>query len=604
MKDRILAAVDIVDVIGERVALKLKGREYLGLCPFHADHNPSMSVSPTKQIFKCWSCGEGGDVIKFVQKFHKLEFRAALELLAERAGIAFDRNESPRNVADRDALRKVMEWAVKWFERNLASDAGRGARDYAERRGIRPETIQDFNLGFAPEAWDGLISAAERVRVPAEQLLASGLVGDSTRGKRYDRFRNRLIFPIRDALGRPVALGGRALGDDPAKYLNSPETPLFSKSRVLYAFDKARDAIAAEKAAIVVEGYMDVVMLHQAGIRNVVAALGTALTDQHVKLLRPITQDVYLCFDSDEAGMRAADRALETALKHRLNVRVVLLSDGQDPADCVVAGGADAFRQRLLGAVDALEFKWAQTVASYGQQGPQARRVALEAFLEFIARLGNAGGIDPLAEGMLVGRLSELVGMPPTGVHQLLGVIKSRRSRTRPSGDADGSDANIEQEVSSYERDKQALPRGLVAAVEAAFGLVLAEWPADKELSEMLQCAIPLCRTWAQLWDRLVESGFPEQTCCKTDVLPGVDDAATCELIAAAAERTPDDEIDEETANAVRQRLAEELRAQRSSALHHDLRSSDAEPDQRAAFSSLIQAARERNGLLPGSALR
>ncbi|RMF77549.1 MAG: DNA primase, partial [Planctomycetota bacterium] len=284
LKDEVLDAVDIVDVIGQRVALKRKGREFVGLCPFHPDKRPSLSVSPTKRIFKCWSCGVGGDVIKFVQLSERVDFRTALHSLAERAGIATHArgDESARAGANqRERLREVLAWATRHFQRNLRGPQGKAALQYARSRGISDETIDRFGVGFARAAWDDLVNTAQRAGVSVAELQLAGLAATSDSGRTYDRFRNRLMLPIRDGQGRCVAFGGRTLGDDPAKYLNSPETALFSKSRILYALDLARPAIQREREAIVVEGYLDAVLLHQAGIDNVVATLGIALTDPH-----------------------------------------------------------------------------------------------------------------------------------------------------------------------------------------------------------------------------------------------------------------------------------------------------------------------------------
>ena len=227
LKDRVLEAVDIVEVIGERISLARKGREFVGLCPFHPDHKPSLSVNPNKRIFKCFSCGEGGDVIKFVQKLDRLDFRDALAQLAQRAGIEMTTGTADRHAAaQRAALQATVAWAQDHFRRNLYSaPAGEAARSYALQRGLNTQTLERYAIGLALDAWDDVLSAARRRGLRPEILQQAGLTATNERGRVYDRFRNRLIFPICDALGRPIAFGGRTLGDDPAKYLNSPETP-------------------------------------------------------------------------------------------------------------------------------------------------------------------------------------------------------------------------------------------------------------------------------------------------------------------------------------------------------------------------------------------
>ncbi len=390
LKDRILESVDIVEVIGERVALRRKGREYVGLCPFHADHNPSMFVNPQKRIFKCWACGAGGDVIRFVQLSERCGFREALESLGRRVGI--EPNAGPRDeraARMREQLLAAMNWARQHFERNFADERrGRLAREYTQQRGLSEETVRQARLGLAVDEWDDLLAEGRRRGLSEALLESAGLVTTSQNGKTYDRFRGRLIFPITDALGRVVAFGGRTLGEDSAKYLNSPETVLFNKSRVLYGLDLARGAIQERRAVVVVEGYMDAVLLRQHGVENVVATLGTALTDAHVKLLRGAADVIYLCFDGDEAGVRAADRAVEVALQHPVEVRVVLLEGGQDPADCVVAEGQEGFERQLKAARDALEFKWTQTLSAFSTAAGADRRQALEVYLRFVAQVG------------------------------------------------------------------------------------------------------------------------------------------------------------------------------------------------------------------------
>ena len=259
-------------------------------------------------------------------------------------------------------------------------------------------------------AWDDLLTAARKTGLSEEALQRAGLITTNEKGRTYDRFRNRLIFPISDGVGRPVAFGGRTLGDDPAKYLNSPETSLFSKTRVLYGLDLARQEMEAQNAAIVVEGYLDAVLLHQFGFKHTVAVLGTALTGAHVKLLKQRAEKVVLCFDGDQAGMRAADRALQASLVGGIDVKVAVLDAGMDPADCVLQRGREGFERALQSATDALEFKWTLTERSFGEASPRARRAAIEALLEFVATVTAAGGIDPLGQGLLVRRISDMLG--------------------------------------------------------------------------------------------------------------------------------------------------------------------------------------------------
>lgn len=599
LRDKILAAVDIVDVIGEHVSLKRRGKEFIGLCPFHADRNPSMSVSPTKQIFKCWACGAGGDVIRFVQLREKVEFRAALRVLAERAGIAVRGDHAPVVPNDRrEQIRAVMEWARSHFARNLADHpSGRLGMDYARRRGLSEETIKRFQAGFAPNERDHLLKAGVKAGISPELLIEAGLVSKTDDNRAFDRFRNRLIFPICDPQGRPIAFGGRALGDDPAKYLNSPETPLFSKSRVLFGLDVAKSAISAEKNAIVVEGYMDAVLLSQFGVENVVATMGTALTDAHVKLLRPFVDRVYLCFDGDEAGIRAADRAVETALRSRMDVRVVLMPEDLDPADCVVTGGSVAFTALLQTSVDALEFKWLRVRNSIADKGPQDKKAAVEQLVAFIGSVASSGGIDPIDQGFLVARLSELLSMPVAVIYDLLSRARGSR-RQSESFETPGV-----EDVSDYARQVRGLPNGFVAAVESLLGLLLDSPRFYSALDDRYAAAIGHVDSWRRV-DAIFQELYNETgDWTRSEILDRCENAAECELVNRCIAAVRGSAPVEELFPAVHVRMERELADMELGALQSRLRvrGKDAQ-DGEAAFRSLLETAGRQHALLPGQA--
>jgi DNA primase len=588
LKDKVLEAIDIVDVVGERVALTRKGKDYVGLCPFHPDHRPSFSVSPAKKIFKCWSCGVGGDVIRFVEKFERVDFRAALLLLAARAGIQLQQSPADRQSSQaREGLLATVTWAREHFQHNLRStSAGARARDYALSRGLTAETIQRFGLGFAPDGWDDLLQAAQRKGIRAELLNRAGLVATNDKGKTYDRFRNRLIFPIADPSGRTIAFGGRTLGDDPAKYLNSPETVLFSKSRVLYGLDLARRAIQKQDAAIVVEGYMDAVLLSQFGFEHVVATLGTAMTDAHGKLLRPLACTLYLCFDGDEAGLRAADRAAEVALHTQVQVRVVVLETYKDPADCLVAAGAAGFAAQLNRAVDALEFKWSKALTAFGRGDQRGRRAAVEEFIRFVAGATVSGGIDPLQQNLLVGRLSDLLGVPAEDVFDLL--VRERHLLRQPQA---GGLAAADGSVSDYEVTIRGLSAGLVTAMESVFGLLLTGatcWPL---VDDVVACGTDRSETWRRLYGLLLEVHANVGDYSIGDVVSRCDDSALCELVSRARTRVAGSAPGAEAFSTARNRLAEEMGVLRVGDLRDDLRRSGGEDE--AAFRALLASARE-----------
>lgn len=596
LKDKVLESTDLVDVVGERVSLKRRGKEYVGLCPFHNDHKPSLSVSPKKQIFKCWSCGAGGDVIKFVQMLDRVDFREALAKLARRAGIDVREGPGDRAVAGRrDLVRRAMKWAREVFRRSLHETAeGKAALEYALQRGIDEETIRRHGLGFAVDSWDHLLRAAERAQVPTAVLHDGGLIATNDSGKTYDRFRNRLVFPITDALGRVVAFGGRTLGDDPAKYLNSPETVLFSKSRVLYGLDLARKAIEERREVLVVEGYMDAVLLHQHGFEHTVATLGTALTDAHLRVLRPLADAVVLCFDGDQAGERAADRAVETALKSRIPVRVVVLSSGKDPADCLSASGAAGFESELKQSIDALQFKWRLTVRAFGDRDERSRRAAVEDFLAFVAGVGTAGGIDPVEQGLLISRLSELLSVPAGTVYELLARAKSTVRRTTPSS------AVSSGETSEYEATIQGLPRAVVTAVEDVFAAVLNDASLMQNLEAPFEAAIAYCDTWQRLHAICSDLSEQRSDFGRKDVLGRCEDSALCELVSRCCSRANADDAPAVTLRAALERLGSEFDVLKMDALRGNLREPDnADKGAHRAFESLLAVSRKQHAVLP-----
>lgn len=467
--------------------------------------------------------------------------------------------------------------------------------DYARRRGLSEKTIERFQAGFAPNERDHLLKAGTRAGVSPELLVEAGLVSRNDDGRTYDRFRNRLIFPICDPQGRPIAFGGRALGDDPAKYLNSPETPLFSKSRVLFGLDVAKSAILAEKTAIVVEGYMDAVLLSQFGVENVVASMGTALTDAHVKLLRPFADRVYLCFDGDEAGFRAADRAVETALRSRADVRVVLMPDDQDPADCVMAGGSAAFVARLQMAVDALEFKWFRVRNSIADKGPQDKKAAAEQLIAFIGSVSASGGIDPIDQGLLVARLSELLAMPVAVIYDLLARARGARRHADPGVTLSGD------EISDYARQVRGLRSGFVASVESLLGLLLDNPGHYGALDDRYATAVAQAESWRRL-DAILQELYNEAGgWTRGDVLDRCESAAECELVNRCLAAVHGSETIDELFPAIHARMERELADMQLGELQTRLRDrSNGAGDGEAAFRSLLATAGRQHALLPG----
>ncbi len=395
---RVREATDIVALIAEHVALRPKGREFVGLCPFHDDKNPSMYVVPAKQIFHCFVCGAGGDAFTFVRRHMGLEFREALELLAQRAGIELAPRRGPssseRSGPSRGELCEANALAQRFFAALLAHEEhGRAGRETIERRGISTAMVEQFGLGVAPDRWDGLIRKAEQMKFDPAILRAAGLIKPRDDGSGYDTFRHRLMFPIYDPSGRVIAFGGRKLRDeDEPKYLNSPESAVFDKSSSLFGLRQASMGIRREKAAVIVEGYTDVIACHQAGLTNAVASLGTALTSGHARVLRRLCEKIVLVFDGDEAGQRAADRAVEVLFAESIDVCVVTLdrvSDAKDPDELLKReGGVELLRDAIENARDLLTFRYERLAAELRGSGPAAMDKAVREELATLARLG------------------------------------------------------------------------------------------------------------------------------------------------------------------------------------------------------------------------
>ena len=373
---------DVVETVGHFVTLKKTGNHFTGLCPFHREKTPSFKVFPESQNFHCFGCGEGGSVFDFVMKTENLSFPETVRLLAEKVGIEVPRREADeaedRRIAE---LSETLEMATRYFERQLASAEGHRARSYLTDRGLSEETIKTFRVGFARPGWDGLLNALSRLRDGAA-LERAGLAIQGKRGH-YDRFRDRVIFPILSTSGRVVAFGGRILGPGEPKYLNSPETPLYRKSRVLYGLSHARRAIREEKQVLVVEGYMDVLALHQAGVSNAVATCGTSLTSEHARLLARFAPEVVFVFDGDDAGIRAALRGFEVLLPSGARVQAVPLPGEQDPDDIVRKGGGEAFSKALATRANLVKFFHVQ---SKGEPKP----AALERLAKLVALIPEA----------------------------------------------------------------------------------------------------------------------------------------------------------------------------------------------------------------------
>ncbi len=390
--DDVRRAADIVRVISEHVALKKMGASWKGLCPFHQEKTPSFNVRQEPAVFHCFGCGEGGDVFKFLMIRERMSFPEAVETLARRFGVPVPegRVEPGPDRKEREEMLALMEAAAQHFTRTFWAAPGTKAREYLLGRGFRKETLEKIRAGAARDAWDDLLGALRGKYSPA-LLLKAGLVLER-QGKEghYDRFRNRAVFPILNESGKVVAFGARSLDGSEPKYLNSPETPVYSKSRVLYGLNWARDAVTRDKRAVLMEGYLDVARAIEQGVAEAVATCGTALTAQHARLLHRFAETVVLNFDQDEAGQKAARRSLEVLLDEGARVRIVELPEGHDPDTYLKAEGADAYRKRLDDAPEAVEWLMRRAETAGDLSSPAGKAAFFAAVLPALARTQNA----------------------------------------------------------------------------------------------------------------------------------------------------------------------------------------------------------------------
>lgn len=440
-KTQVLAATDIVQLIGRTVSLKKRGKDYLGLCPFHQEKTPSFHVAPERQFFYCYGCKAGGNAIDFVIKRDRVEFLDALKLLADEARIELPKyGGSKEKTSEKLKLLDAQVAASKFFRKIFLLDSrGKPARDYMRGRGFTDATLDEFKVGFAPDAWDALKDSPEMKGFEASLLQQAGLLKKREQGEgHYDTFRDRVMFPIRDESGKTIAFGGRILpgSDNPAKYLNSPETPLFNKSRCLYGLDLARQRIVETRTAVIVEGYTDAMMAHQYDVRNVVSVLGTGLTEQHVQLLKRFGDRIVLLFDADSAGKGAADRSLELFLTQPIEIAIATLPEGKDPDEVLMEVGKPGFDGIIGRATPALEYLWdrlyRQYVTSSNDLTGQSKTID-----EFLTRLAsvNLETVDRMRLNAAMVRASKLTQIP---VDELLGRVRTlskpaRNGQPRPA---------------------------------------------------------------------------------------------------------------------------------------------------------------------------
>jgi DNA primase len=492
--DEVVARSDIVEIIGARVALKKSGREYKACCPFHNEKSPSFWVSPEKQFYHCFGCGAHGTAIGFLMQYEKLGFLDAIADLAQRAGLPLPHEAEAKHEPGGIDLYQVMANASRFFEQN-AKDSER-AQAYLGKRGIDAPSCAKFALGFAPDSWNALLNRFGASDEERRRLLQAGLIVERDAGAGqslgfYDRFRDRLMFPIRDARGRVLGFGGRVIDQGEPKYLNSPETPLFHKGRELYGIYEARQARSDFKRLLIVEGYMDVVRLHQAGITYAVATLGTATTQEHLNKIFRLTSELVFCFDGDRAGLQAAWRALENALplaRDGRELKFMFLPEGHDPDTLIAAEGAQGFEEHLRRAVPLSEYLVRQLIEQVDLEHVDGRAKLAALAAPLFRRMP-----DGVYRELLLDRLAGEIRMPALRLAERLKAIGRESTAAGAAGRGPAAQrASSRAEPTAPKRSRMSAGRG--SLLSQAIALVLHHPATAQSLvgwSELIGCDLP-----------------------------------------------------------------------------------------------------------------
>lgn len=464
--EEIKSRCNIVDVVGRVVSLKRSGSNYSGVCPFHNEKTPSFVVSETKQIFTCFGCGETGDVIKFVEKYYNLTFPEALERLAKECGIEY--KNTFRNDNRYDVYYEVNREAARFFYGSFIKKGNPGLQ-YMLNRGIAPETLKKFGIGYADAEWDSLYQHMKSKNVEVKILKELGLVAES-KGKIYDKFRNRVMFPIINTRGKIIGFGGRAIGEDTPKYLNSPESFIFQKKNNLYGLNLTRNDISREDCAILVEGYMDVISLYQSGIKNVGASLGTALTENQARLLKRYTHNIVLSYDADNAGQNAALRGIDIIFKEGCKPKVLHVTDGKDPDEFVKKRGRDAFKKLVDGALGFVDYKISVLKQNYNLEDYEQKVDFLKAVTRVLRPL------SPVEADVYIKKISKSIGVSENAIRLEMGNgTKVEEERTNPS---------LQKKKEEQEKLEKELNDVVMLVEKNLIKLVLTDYEYYKKIAE------------------------------------------------------------------------------------------------------------------------
>lgn len=431
--DKVRQATDLVEMVSAVTKVKRSGRSHMAICPFHQEKSPSLSLDPARGLYHCFGCQKGGDVFTFLSETQGLDFSEAVEELARRAGIQLQSDPgADRRRGRRNALHEAVRRAIEVYHKRLMDSPDAGpARSYLRSRGYDSDVVDEYRLGYAPDTWDTLVKELAAGGMGENTMIEAGLARRGRGGRVYDYFRGRVMFPIHDLRGDPAGFGGRILAGDGAKYVNSPDSSIYHKSRLLYGLDRARTAISRSGRSVVVEGYTDVIALHRSGVPEAVATCGTALTDDHFDLLRRFSDRVVLAFDADEAGADAARRTseLEAPVRLDLDMRVAVMPEGGDPADIVQQGRVDEMLEAVENARPLLQFRLEREVARLDLSEPEARARALHSAVSLISRVS-----DPIARREYERFVARLVGVDLETVAAAVGRPRRTSGRTETAG--------------------------------------------------------------------------------------------------------------------------------------------------------------------------
>ena len=503
--DELTNRLDMIDVVSRYVKLDKKGGRWWGCCPFHNEKTPSFTVDPEKKVFYCFGCREGGGLIAFVEKTEKLEFPDAVTLLARMAGMEVPTDEREQAAYKRRGkLLNLNREAARFFHESLQGEGAKPAKEYMAARRIAPRMVSRFGLGYAPDEWDALIRAMAKKGFDKADLLDAGLAVKNDKGRIYDRFRNRLIFPIIDVSGNVLAFGGRVLDDSKPKYLNSPESYVYHKSNNLFALNLAKNT--PEPYYIIAEGYMDVLMLHQAGFTNAVASLGTALTEEQCELLKKRTGEVILCYDSDEAGQKATERAIELLRARDVKIRVLRMKGAKDPDEFIKKNGADAFRALLEESENSSAYRLDKIRGKYDLSSDEGKLAFLNEAVTMVSGFRSAIEIE-----LFAGKLAEITGIRRETIESEIRRAQGRRRRQterremretlRPAGNAERQAGSVR-----YRNVR------LAQAVEGVISLVSANPELFREAESRLGEEDPEEEALIHIWKavrRSLSAGIP-----------------------------------------------------------------------------------------------